>query len=77
MIMCLIITGQYLCCHLSSVVIYSFFSDYFLKQNLLYDGQCGFQKIHSTELAAIELVDRIHLYMNKGQIPLSVFVDLS
>ena len=28
--------------------------DYFSKQNLLYDGQYGFRKIHSTELAAVE-----------------------
>ena len=51
--------------------------DYFSKQNLLYDGQYGFRKIHSTELAAVELVDRIRLYLDKGQIPLSVFLDLS
>ena len=51
--------------------------DYFSKQNLLYDGQYGFRKIHSTELAAVELVDRIRLYMDKSQIPLSVFLDLS
>ena len=51
--------------------------DYFSKQKLLYDGQYGFRKIHSTELAAVELVDRIRLYLDKGQIPLSVFLDLS
>ena len=47
--------------------------DHFLKQKLLYDGQYGFRKIHSTELAAVESVDRIRLYLDKGQIPLSVF----
>ena len=41
------------------------------------DGQYGFRKIHSTELAAVELVDRIRMYLDKGQIPLSVFLDLS
>ena len=51
--------------------------DYVSKQKLLYDGQYGFRKIHSSELAAIELVDRIHLYLDKGQLPLSVFLDLS
>ena len=30
--------------------------------------------MHSTELAAVELVDRIRLYIDKGQIPLSVFL---
>ena len=80
MIMCLIITGQYLCCHLSrkslKKVVFIQVNDYFLKQNLLYDGQNGFRKILSTELAVVELVDRIRLYMDKGQIPLSVFLDL-
>ena len=51
--------------------------DYVSKQKLLYDGQYGFRKIHSSELAAVELVDRIRLYLDKGQIPLSVFLDLS
>ena len=50
--------------------------DYFSKQNLLYDGHYGFRKIHSTELIAVELVDRIRLYY-KYQIPLSVFLNLS
>ena len=51
--------------------------DYFSKQKLLYDGHYGFRNIHSTELAAVELVDRTRLYLDKGQIPLSVFLDLS
>ena len=33
--------------------------DYFSKQKLSYDGQYGFRKTHSTELATVELVDRI------------------
>ena len=51
--------------------------DYFSKQNLLYDCQYGFRKIHSTELATVDLIDRIRLYLDRGQIPLSVFLDLS
>ena len=58
-------------------IVFIQFYDYFSKQNLLYDGQYGFRKIHSTELTAVELVDRIRLYMDKGQIPLSVFWGLS
>ena len=36
--------------------------------NLLFDSQCGFRKQHSTELAALEIVDRIHKNMDNGLI---------
>ena len=45
--------------------------------NLLFDSQYGFRKQHSTELAALELIDRIHKSMEDGQIPVSIFLDLS
>ena len=51
--------------------------DYMHKNKLLYASQYGFRKIHSTELASVELVDRIRLDIDKGKIPLSVFLDLS
>ena len=47
------------------------------KNKLLYVSQYGFRKIHSTELASVELVDRIRLDIDQGNIPLSVFLDLS
>ena len=43
----------------------------------MYVSQYGFRKIHSTELASVELVDRIRLDIDKGKIPLSIFLDLS
>ena len=36
--------------------------------NLLFDSQCGFRKQHSTELAALEIIDRIHKNMDYGLI---------
>ena len=35
------------------------------------------EKNHSTELAALELFDRILGYMDTGKIPISIFLDLS
>ena len=79
MTMCLIITGQYLCCPLSRK----------LSKNSFYSGLRLFFKTeyviwwpvwlskNTFHLAAVELVDRIRLYMDKGQIPLSVYLDLS
>ena len=51
--------------------------EYFSSHALFYDSQCGFRKYHSTQLAALELVDRIHKEMDENKIPFSVFLDLS
>ena len=51
--------------------------EYFSSHALFYDSQYGFRKHHSTELAAIELVDRIHKEIDQNKIPFSVFLDLS
>ena len=60
-----------------SRVVFNQLYDYMHKNKLLYVSQYGFRKIHSTELASVELVDRIRLYIDIGKVPLSVFLDLS
>ena len=45
--------------------------------NLFYDSQYGFRPGHSTEYAAIEITDRIIAAMDKNNIPLNVYLDLS
>ena len=50
---------------------------YFTKQKLFYENQYGFRSLHSTEMAALELVDRITCAMDRRQTSLSVFLDLS
>ena len=44
---------------------------------IFYDSQYGFMAGHSTELALIELIDRITQDIYKGKIPISIFLDLS
>ena len=51
--------------------------DYFIENNLLYDSQYGFRKMHSTELAALEFADKINIHLDQGKIPLAIFLDLS
>ena len=51
--------------------------EYFSSHALFYDSQYGFRKYHSTELVALELVDRIHKEIDENKIPFSVFLDLS
>ena len=48
-----------------------------MANKLFFPGQYGFRKHHSTEYAALELIDRIMLEMKKGNNPLTVFLDLS
>lgn len=58
-------------------VIFKQLFTYFTDKNLFYNAQYGFREEHSTELAALELVDRITLEMDKMNTPISVFLDLS
>ena len=52
-------------------------STYLNEHKLLHDSQYRFRKGHSTELASIELIDRITQDLHKGKIPISIFLDLS
>ena len=58
-------------------IIHNQIQDYFQCNNLLYNGQYGFRPRHSTELAALEMVDRLTQDLDKNNIPLCVFLDLS
>ena len=57
--------------------IFNQLHEHFITNKLFCDGQYGFRERHSTELAALELIDRIVLAMDKGEIPFSIFIDLS
>ena len=50
---------------------------HFEVNKLYYNSQYGFRRNHSTEFAALELIDRILLDMDKGEIPFAIFIDLS
>ena len=52
-------------------------STYLNEHKCLHDSQYGFRKGHFTELASIELIDRITQDLDKGKIPISIFLDLS
>ena len=50
---------------------------YLNEYKLLYASQYGVRAGHTTELASIELIDRITQDLDKGKIPISIFLDLS
>ena len=50
---------------------------YFVSNNLLCPQQYGFTKNSSTELAALEVIDRLLNQLNKQKIPINFYLDLS
>ena len=50
---------------------------YFHVNDLYFCSQYGFRKEHSTELAVLELIDRITQQLDKGTTPINVYLDLS
>ena len=58
-------------------VIFNQIYDYFISHNLFYSSQYGFKKNHSTELATLELIDRVTTALDNGKIPINIYIDLS
>ena len=50
---------------------------YFENNKLLFGSQYGYRKIHSTELACLEFVDKITHNLDQGETPFCFFLDLS
>ena len=57
--------------------IFNQLHDYFQDNKLYSKNQFGFRRNHSTEYAALELIDRVILDMDKSEIPFSIFIDPS
>ena len=58
-------------------IIYAQLFEYFQNNGLFYKSQYGFRSGHSTELAALEVIDRVVQSMDKGDIPINIYLDLS
>ena len=58
-------------------IAYNQLYEYFVKNELIYDSQYGFRQLHSTELAALEITDRLTQDVDKGKIPVTIYLDLS
>ena len=78
---CSEIIAPYPCCRpyprCLKKIVFDQLYDYLITKGLLFESQYGFRKQHSTELAALELTDRIRREMDRSRIPFSVFLDLS
>ena len=51
--------------------------DYLTQLKIFYKSQYGFRQFHSTELATLELVDRITYSMDNNFLPINIYLDLS
>ena len=58
-------------------IIYSRMKSYLSKYKILNEKQYGFRSLHSTELAILELNQRILYNMNDKKLSLGIFLDLS
>ena len=53
-------------------IIFNQIHTYFSTNDLYYSGQYGFREKHSTQMAALELID-----IDAGSVPIAIFIDLS
>ena len=51
--------------------------DYINKNELFFKGQYGFRTLHSTETASLEITDIITKELDRGKLPIGIFLDLS
>ena len=58
-------------------VIFDQLLAYFTNNNLLCLNQFGFRPGHSTELAALRLVDHLITEMDRNRVPTNIYIDLS
>ena len=58
-------------------IIYDQLSCYLNDSKLLFNNQYVFRSMHSTEYAALELIDRIVTQMDKDELPINIYLDLS
>ena len=57
-------------------ILHTQISTYFTQNDLLYQSQYGFRKLHSTQMATLELIDRITNCMATRKQYVSIFMDL-
>ena len=56
--------------------MYTHLLDFIEQNKIIYKHQYGFRQKHSTQHAIITLVDRITNSLDKGDIGISIFLDL-
>ena len=58
-------------------IMYNQIYTYLTQLKVFYKSQYGFRQFHSTELATLELIDRITYAMDTNHLPVNIYLDLS
>ena len=65
------------CSKLLERIIYNCLYKFLVENDILYQKQCRFQNVHSTEHAILQLVNQITEAFNQGKYTLGTFIDFS
>ena len=57
-------------------IIYNQLDSFLKRHKLMYDSQYGFKTEHSTEFAALEMIDKILTRMDNKEIPINIYLEL-
>ena len=68
---------RYIWVNTFSITVFLQLSSYFIEKNLLHDGLYSFSEKHSTELATMELIDRVISALDDKNVLISIFMDVS
>ena len=60
-----------------TIILFEQLLSYIKDAKLLFGHQYGFRPKHSTECAALELVDRIIVQLDRDEMPINIYLDLS
>ena len=58
-------------------LVYNRMLQHLNKHNILYEHQYGFRKNHSTDMALLQLVEKVYTSFNNKEFALGIFLDLS
>ena len=59
------------------IIIFNQLSEHLENNKLLNSSQYGFRSGHSTDYAALELIDRLITKMDRNEVPINIYLDLS
>ena len=59
------------------IIIFNQLSEYLENNKLLNSSQYGFRSGHSTDYAALELIDRLITQMDRNEVPINIYLNLS
>ena len=63
--------------NIAEKIVYNRLLDYINKRDILSTNEYGLRKMHTTSMAIIDLVEKIHTAVDKGEYSIGIFFRLS